>query len=87
MSNKDTKREMSSLRWNIAINPDKALRPTAMKRSGSDDLYRLRTHRKRTLAGECYSERFIRYGHWFVWLFHIQVQTVDRMIKQAGGTT
>jgi hypothetical protein len=25
---------MWSLRWNIATNPDKALRPTAMKRSG-----------------------------------------------------
>jgi hypothetical protein len=24
------------------------------------------------LAGECYSERFIRCGHWPVGLFHIQ---------------
>ena len=38
---------------------------------GSDGLYRLRTYRKRTLAGECCSERFIHCGHWFVWLFHI----------------
>lgn len=54
---------------------------------GSDGLYRLRTHRKRTLAGECCSERFIRCGHWFVWLFHIQVQAAGRMIKQSGRTT
>ncbi len=43
--------------------------------------------RKCEMAGECCSERFIRCGHWFVWLFHIQVQAAGRMIKQSGRTT
>jgi hypothetical protein len=31
MSTKGIKREMWSLRWNIATNPDKALRPTTQR--------------------------------------------------------
>ena len=36
MSSKGIKKAMSLSRWNIAANPDKALRPTAMKRKGSE---------------------------------------------------
>ena len=36
------------------------------------------------MAGEFCSERFILSGHLFIWLFHIQVQAADRMIRQPG---
>jgi hypothetical protein len=51
-------------------------------------LYRLRTPRKRTLASEYYSERFIRCGHWPVGLFPIQrrqkMNTINKTARIAG---